>query len=127
MSTKIVLIEDDSFLSGMYATKLGLEGYQVFQATDGEKGLRLIVKERPQVILLDLIMPGMDGFAVLKEMQKDPSLSGIPVIVLSNLGEKASVEQALKLGAKDYLIKAHFLPSEVISKIKKVLAGAGSI
>ena len=124
MPIKIVLVEDDTFLSSMYATKLGLEGFQVFQAYDGEKGLRLITKERPQLILLDLVMPQMDGFSVLKELQKDPTLSSIPVIVLSNLGEKNSVDQALALGAKDYLIKAHFLPSEVINKVKKVLGVA---
>ena len=118
---KIVLIEDDTFLSSMYATKLNLEGYKVLEAHDGEKGLRLIAKERPQLILLDLAMPQMDGLAVLKELQQDPTLQDIPVIVLSNLGEKASIDQALALGAKDYLIKAHFLPSEVITKVKKVL------
>ena len=126
MLTKIVLVEDDTFLSSMYATKLGLEGFHVLQAYDGEKGLRLIAKERPQLIMLDLIMPVMDGYAVLKELKKDPTLNKIPVIVLSNLGEKTSVDQALALGADDYLIKAHFLPSEVISKVKKVMAGAAT-
>ena len=118
---KIVLIEDDTFLSSMYATKLSLEGYKVLEAHDGEKGLRLVAKERPQLILLDLAMPQMDGLAVLKELQNDPLLNQIPVIDLSNLGERASIDEALKLGAKDYLIKAHFLPSEVITKVKKVL------
>ena len=100
---------------------LKTQGYKVLEAHDGEKGLRLIAKERPQLILLDLAMPQMDGLAVLKELQQDPTLQDIPVIVLSNLGEKASIDQALALGAKDYLIKAHFLPSEVITKVKKVL------
>lgn len=126
MPIKIVLVEDDTFLSSMYSTKLGLEGYQVFQAYDGEKGLKLINAEQPQLILLDLMMSHMDGFAVLEEMQKDQTLSKIPVIVLSNLGEKTSVDRALALGAKDYLIKAHFLPSEVISKVKKVLGDYGN-
>ena len=77
-----------------------------------------IKEEKPHLVLLDLILPGIDGFEVLSRMREDPSLSSIPVIILSNLGQKEDIERGLKLGAVDYLIKAHFTPGEIIEKIK---------
>jgi len=83
--------------------------------------LKKIKEEKPDLILLDLILPGIDGFEVLTKMKEDPELSKIPVIILSNLGQKEDVERGLKLGASDYLIKAHFTPGEIIEKIKNIL------
>jgi len=88
---------------------------------DGEEGIKKIKEEKPGLVLLDLILPGIDGFEVLTKMREDPSLSSIPVIILSNLGQKEDVERGLKLGAADYLIKAHFTPGEIIDKIKTVM------
>ncbi len=118
---RILLVEDDDFLVQMYATKLELENYQVIMATDGAKGLKLALKERPDLVLLDLNLPIMDGFQVLAELKKNPETKNIPVLVLTNYGQKENVDKCLNLGAEDYLIKAHFVPSEVVARIKKIL------
>jgi len=119
---KILLVEDDVFLAGMYVTKLGMEGYEVKMADDGEKGLKLAKSENPQLILLDIILPKMSGFDVLKDLKEDKSTKDIPVILLTNLGQREDVQKGLDLGAKDYLIKAHFMPSEVVKKINNITA-----
>lgn len=118
---KILIVEDDSFLVDMYTTKFELEGFQVISAEDGEKGLELAQSERPHVILLDILMPKMDGFTTLEELKKDDATKDIPVILLTNLGQKEDVKKGFELGAAGYLIKAHFMPSEVVDKIKKIL------
>ncbi|MBU0597665.1 response regulator [Patescibacteria group bacterium] len=119
---KILLIEDDSFLAGMYVTKMNLENFDVKMADDGEKGLKMTQEELPDVILLDIILPKMSGFDVLKTLKKDAKTKNIPVILLTNLGQRDDVKKGLELGAQDYLIKAHFMPSEVVNKIKKLMA-----
>ncbi len=118
---KILVVEDDKFLREMITRKLDKEGYEVFEAVDGEKGEEKIKEEKPDLVLLDLILPGIDGFEVLERVKKDPSTEGIPVIILSNLGQKSEVERGLKLGAVDFLIKAHFTPAEIVSKIKEII------
>ncbi len=117
----ILLVEDDEFLAELYGTKLGLEGYEVLLANDGEKGLKMIKDKKPHLILLDIILPKMDGFEILKAMRSEKSVKDIPVILLTNLSQKDEVKKGLDLGAKDYLIKAHFMPSEVVKKIKETL------
>lgn len=119
--SKILLVEDDGFLSGMYTTKLSLEGFEVLQAMDGEVGLAMIKEKRPDLVLLDIVLPKMNGLEVLKAAKGDKEIKDIPIILLTNLGKKDEVDEGLSLGAKDYLIKAHFVPSEVIGKIKLVL------
>lgn len=118
---KIALVEDDSFLANMYETKLNLEGFEVKKALDGEAGVALIREEKPDVILLDILLPKLDGWEVLKSVKKDAAVKDIPVILLTNLGQEEDVQKGLDLGAVDYLIKAHFVPQEVIEKIKEVL------
>lgn len=118
---KILLVEDDSFLLGMYATKFEMENFKVIMAEDGEKAVRLALKEAPNIILLDIILPKINGFEVLRQLKANPVTARIPVILLTNLSQKDEIEQGLKMGAEDYLIKAHFMPSEVVDKIKKVL------
>ncbi|MFH1462721.1 MAG: response regulator [bacterium] len=118
---KILIIEDDKFLRELISQKLLKERYNVSEAVDGEDGIKKIKSEKPDLILLDLILPGIDGFEVLSQMKAIPELSSIPVIILSNLGQKEDVEKGLKLGAVDYLIKAHFTPGEIIEKIKSSL------
>ncbi len=83
-------------------------------------------EEKPDIILLDLILPGMDGFEVLAKIKDDPEVENIPVVILSNLGQRDDVERGLKLGAVDFLIKAHFTPGEIIEKIEKVMKEAGN-
>ncbi|MFA6524741.1 MAG: response regulator [Patescibacteria group bacterium] len=118
---KIVLVEDDSFLAGMYVSKLNMEDFEVKLAENGEDGLKTATEEMPDLILLDILLPRMDGFEVLKKLKKNPETKNIPVILLTNLGQKKDVDRGLALGAEDYLIKAHFMPNEVIAKIKKIL------
>ena len=118
---KIVIVEDDTFLAGMYSTRLSTEGYTVLMASDGQVGLDMITKEKPDIILLDIILPEMDGFTVLQKIKSQESTKNTPVILLTNLGQKADVERGMELGASDYLIKAHFTPSEVVAKIKALI------
>ena len=121
---KILLIEDDPFLLSMYSTKFELENFQVFSADDGQKGLNLAFVQMPDIILLDILMPVMNGFEVLEKLKADPTTRAIPVIMLTNLNQKDEIDKAISQGAVDYLIKAHFMPSEVVEKIKAVLAKA---
>ena len=121
MAKTILIIEDDKFLRELIVRKLNEEDFEVSQAVDGEEGIKKIIEEKPNLILLDLILPGIDGFEVLARMKKESALSSIPVIILSNLGQKDDVEKGLKMGAIDYLIKAHFTPGEIIEKIKAAL------
>ena len=118
---KILIVEDDEFLVQMYATKLELQNYAVVTAGDGKQALKLIKKDPPDLLLLDLNLPIMDGFQVLEVIKKDPTTKAIPVLVLTNFGQKEHIDRCLALGAADYLIKAHFVPSEVVEKIKSLL------
>ncbi len=118
---KLLLIEDDTFLSGMYLAKLTMENFDVKLAVDGEEGLALARSFKPDIILLDLLLPKIDGYTVLKKLKSSRSLSAIPVILLTNLNQQTDIDKALKYHVEDYLIKAHFMPSEVIEKIKKIL------
>jgi DNA-binding response OmpR family regulator len=118
---KILIVEDDKFLRELIARKLLAENYEPAEAKDGEEGLKKISAEKPDLVLLDLILPGIDGFEVLTEAKKDPLTAEIPVIILSNLGQKNDVDKGMELGAVDFLIKAHFTPQEIIEKIKGIL------
>jgi len=118
---KILVIEDDKFLRDLLYKKLAEENFSVATALDGEEGLKKIQEENPNLVLLDLILPGINGFEVLKKAKENPATKDIPVIVLSNLGQKEDVERAMKLGAQDYLIKAHFTLEEIVEKIRKHL------
>ncbi len=117
----ILLAEDDTFLSGMYVTKLTMEHYTVELATDGAMALDKARELHPDLLLLDVLMPKMNGFDVLRQLKADAATADIPVILLTNLGQKSDVQEGLDLGAADYLIKAHFMPSEVVEKIKRLL------
>lgn len=117
----ILIVEDDIFLADLYKTKFSLEGFKVYRAYDGEKGLDYLKKTPIDIVLLDLILPKMNGFDILKAMKSDVKLKQIPVILLTNLSQKNDIDKGLELGANDYLIKAHFMPSEVVEKIKKLI------
>lgn len=119
---KILLIEDDKFLRELIIQKLGKEGYDVVEAAEGEVGVEKMTAEKPDLVLLDLILPGIDGFEVLRRIKEKPEVAATPIIILSNLGQRDDVEKGIELGAVDYLIKAHFTPGEIVEKIKSVLA-----
>ncbi|OGH84042.1 MAG: hypothetical protein A2261_01180 [Candidatus Magasanikbacteria bacterium RIFOXYA2_FULL_44_8] len=117
----VLIVEDDVFLSQIYQKKFEMEGYKVSTADNGEKGLADAKKKKPNIVLLDILLPKMDGFVVLNKLKADPETKDIPVILLTNLGQKEDVDKGLEQGAVDYLIKAHFKPSEVVDKVRKVL------
>ena len=118
---KILLVEDDKFLRELISKKLEQEKFNVITAIDGEQGFKLIKKEMPDLILLDLLLPSMSGWEVLEAIKKDATIASIPVLILTNLGEKEDVENGLQSGAQDYIIKAHYTPNEIIDKVKKYL------
>ena len=121
MPKTILLIEDEAALQKTFSEVLDQEGYKVMSALDGELGLRLAKQKKPDLILLDLILPKVHGFEVLKELKGDEGTRDIPVIVLTNLEGVGDVEKALELGATTYLVKATYSLEEVIGKIKKTL------
>jgi len=120
---RILLAEDDRFLRKAAEAQLRQHGFTVVAAVDGEEALRLARAERPDLVLLDLIMPKMQGFEVLKTLKQDPATADIPVIVLSNLGQDRDVQQAMELGAVAYYIKAHVSLHDLVKKIEAALAG----
>ena len=121
----ILLIEGDSFISGMYFTKLSSLGFQVEVIEDGEAAWnRLQVDPLPDLVLLDIVLPKKDGFEILEQARKSDRTAHVPIILLTNLGQKPDVERGIKLGANDYIIKAHYTPTEVVEKITKLLESA---
>ncbi|MDD5145529.1 MAG: response regulator [Candidatus Pacebacteria bacterium] len=120
MKKSVLLVEDDPFLIDIYAAKLKEADYSIDIVEDGEATRRKLQEKTPDVIVLDLVLPKIDGWEILKEIKADSKLSNIPVVILSNLGQKSEVERGLAMGATKYLIKAHYTPSEVIEEIKKV-------
>jgi len=121
MAKNILIVEDDKILRELISQKLVKENYKISVAVDGEEGLKKTKEEKPDIVLLDLILPGIDGFGVLEEIKKDPEINKIPVVILSNLGQKEEIEKGMNLGAADYLIKAHFTLSEIVAKVKTIL------
>lgn len=119
--THVLLVEDDSFLSNIYKTKFELEGFKITTAEDGLLAIDHAKKKKPDIILLDILLPKMDGFMVLEKLKADSTTASIPVILLTNLGQKDDVDKGLKLGAVDYLIKAHVKPAETVAKVNEVL------
>jgi len=117
----IIFIEDERALQTTFQNILKQEGYNVVPALDGKEGLKLVKDKKPDLVLLDLILPKIDGIEVLREVKKNEETKEIPVIVLTNLEELKKIEEALELGAKTYLIKANYTVEEVIEKIKKIL------
>lgn len=119
---KVLIVEDEAFLAEMYHTKFKELGYQVLVATDGKHGLEIMHKEKPDLTLLDIIMPYLDGYEVLKAVRKDPFIKDLLIVVLSNLGQEEEIIKGMQLGADDYLVKSDLTPSQLVEKIEKVMA-----
>lgn len=119
---KIFLIEDDEMLVNMYSEKFQREGYTVETALNGSDGLKRVGPFQPDIILLDIVMPKMDGFEVLKKLKKKIDTKDIPVILLTNLGQEEDVKKGKELGAVDYYIKANHTPAQIVAKVKDVLS-----
>jgi DNA-binding response OmpR family regulator len=118
---KILLVEDDFMISSMYKTKFEAEGFEVFVADNGSAGLELAKKEKPDIIMLDVILPQLDGFSVLEQIKQDKTTKNIPVIMLTNLGTEEDKKKGEAMGALDYLVKASLTPGQVSEKIKQAL------
>lgn len=115
------MVEDDSFLANIYKTKFEMEGFKVRVAENGEIALVEVRKKKPDIVLLDVLLPKIDGFEVLRQLKNDLNFKNIPIVLLTNLGQKEDVAKGLELGAADYLIKAHFKPAETVAKVKSIL------
>ncbi len=118
---KILFIEDESALQKTFGDILKQEGYEIISALDGEIGLKLAKTEKPDLILLDLILPKIYGIEVLRKLKEDKITKEIPIVILTNLEEMKDIDKALELGAKSYLIKAQYTLEEVVEKIKKAI------
>jgi len=116
---KILMIEDNPFLRKIYRNKFTSIGFEFIEATNGEEGLNKVISEKPDLVLLDLILPRKNGLDVLIEMKKNKETKNIPVIILSILGQEKDVKRGLSLGAQDYLVKTRISLSEVVDKVKK--------
>lgn len=118
--TKILLVDDDNALRQLYAVELGKK-HTVIEASDGQQALTQIKSTRPDLILLDIMMPNLDGVATLTKLKEDPEISKIPVVMLTNFGQENLVQQAFSAGAIDYLLKYKVTPAEVSGKVDQVL------
>jgi CheY-like chemotaxis protein len=124
MAKKILIVEDEKILARLLEKKLNALGYEASIAWDGEEGLTKIKELKPDLILLDIIMPKLDGFELLEITSRDKKLNKIPVIIISNSGQPVEIERAKKLGVDDWLIKTEFDPQEVIDKVIKQIGEA---
>lgn len=117
----ILIVDDDSLISDMYSLKFKEAGFHVVTASDGKAALEIAAKEKPDAVLLDVILPHMDGFEILQEFKKRGILNETRAFMLSNVGGQDDVERGMRLGASDYIIKANFTPSQVVEKVKALL------
>jgi DNA-binding response OmpR family regulator len=119
---KLLIIDDDPFILEMYVLKFKEEGFIVETAKEGKEGLRKIREMKPDLVFLDVVMPMLDGLEMLRELRKNKETQNMKIVLLTNLGQKDDVERGMKLGADDYIIKAHFTPSEVVAKARSILS-----
>jgi CheY-like chemotaxis protein len=124
---RVLLVEDDRFLRKAAEVMLRRHGFTIYTAVDGEEALRMARSEGPDLILLDLIMPKLQGFEVLRILKQDPTTRQIPIVVLSNLGQESDVQQALQGGAAAYFIKSNFSLQELVIQVQKVLQGGSAV
>lgn len=118
---KILIVEDEEFLLDLFHIKFEQAGFEVLKAENGEAGLSLAKMELPDLILLDILMPQVDGYDMLRKIKTDGETKKIPVIIFSNLSQKEEIEKGLKLGAKDFIIKTSVTPAEMVAKVKEFL------
>lgn len=121
--TNILIVDDDALMCRMYETKFKTDGYNVSIASDGEQGLSKVREEKPDIVLLDVMMPKMNGLEMLKKLKADKNIKDTPVILLSNVGESEDINKGLEMGAVAYMVKASYTPTQVVQKVKEILAG----
>lgn len=118
---KILIIEEDHFMRKIYRDKLSRLGFDFLEATNGEEGLNKVIAEKPDLVILDLILPRKNGFDVLIDMKSNKNTENIPVIILSNLGQESDIQRGLSLGAEEYLVKTEISLSGVVDKVREQL------
>lgn len=119
--TKVLLVEDDPMIVEMYKIRLEEEGYQVLTTDQGTEAIELAKNEKPAIILLDVILPEIDGFSILQTIKDDSATKDIPVLLLTNLGQESDKQKGEKMGAADYFVKSQHTPAEVIKKVKELI------
>ena len=122
LATKVLIVEDDRYISKMYQLKLALDGMNVQTSENGRNGVEKLKEFKPDIVLLDILMPEMDGFELLKVAKSDPETADIPILILSNLGSEDHIQKGLSLGACGYIVKSQYTPSQVVEKIKETFA-----
>ena len=118
---KVLIIEDEDLIMDLLKKKLIQEGYEVLTAYNGEQGMEKLKSVKPDIVLLDIVMPKKSGYEVMEEMSKDPELNKIPIIVISNSGQPVELDRAKNLGAQDWLVKTEFDPKEVVEKVRRLI------
>jgi len=124
MNKKVLIVEDDMALFNMYSVELKIKGYDVLNVNDGLQALSKAKEFRPDIVLLDIMLPGMNGLNILTELKADPQTMDMPIIMLTNYGSEDNVKKALESGAADYIMKYKILPSELADKIEVVLGSS---
>ncbi len=122
----ILIVEDDAFMGSLLERKFQQKNFQIARATNADEARKIIESNQVSVILLDIIIPGTDGFTFLKELKLNPLFKNIPVIITSNLGKEEEIERGLREGASDYVVKAHTTPGEIVQKVEKLLESNGT-
>jgi len=120
---RILIIEDDPLMSRMYQKIFSFEGYEVDLADNGADGLEKVRSQKPNLVLLDIMMPKMNGLEVLSKLKSDPETKGLPVVILTNLAGEKDAETAMSKGAVKYIVKSEYEPKQVANMVKEVLAG----
>lgn len=121
MTKNILLVEDDRYLADIYVTKLEKEGFKVDLAKDGLEALDFLQKNKPDLLILDIVIPCIDGWEILRRVRKKKEFKKLPIIIFSNLDQKREVMKGVDLGATKYMIKANFTPKEILAEVKKML------
>ena len=121
MPKKILIVEDEKILGEMYRDKFSQAGFEVYLVLEAKDGLKLAKKEKPDLIILDILLPKENGITFLTWLRKEPEIFSIPVVAFSNYDDPETKRQAVKLGVKDYLIKTNYTPQEIINKVKNYL------
>lgn len=123
MKKNVLFVEDDTFLADILQQALTQAGFAIKIARDGEEALTMVKAEKPDIILLDLLLPKLDGFGVLEKLRADPATTALPVIILSNLMDQESMSKGKRLGVSAYMVKASTVPDEIVVKIKEFIGG----
>lgn len=118
---RLIIIEDEPDLRELYTLKFTQKGYDVKSADNGQTGLDMIIAEKPDIVLLDMVLPQLDGFSVLRSVKQNPEMKNVKVVALTNLGQEADIRKIFDLGADDCMIKASFVPEEVYQRVKIVM------